>query len=36
VSMGFSLKGFLLHQPLAALLILAPLVGITLQGEGGS
>jgi hypothetical protein len=36
VSMGFSLKGCLLHQPLAALLILAPLVGITLQGEGGS
>jgi hypothetical protein len=36
VSVGFSLKGLLLYQPLAALLILAPLVGITLQGEGGS
>ncbi len=31
MSVGFSLKGLLLYQPVAALLILAPLVGVTLQ-----
>ena len=31
LSVGFSLKGLLLYQPFAALLILAPLVGVTLQ-----
>jgi hypothetical protein len=36
MSVGFSLKGLLLYQPLAALLILAPLIGVTLQGEKGS
>ena len=36
ISVGFSLKGLLLYQPIAALLILAPLVGVTLQGEKGS
>ncbi len=33
VSVGFSMKGLLLHQPFAALLILAPLLGVMLQGE---
>jgi len=33
---GFSLKGLLLYQPVAALLILAPLVGVTLQEGKGS
>ena len=36
MSVGFSLKGLLLYQPIAALLILAPLMGVTLQGEKGS
>jgi hypothetical protein len=31
MSVGFSLKGLVLYQPVAALLILAPLVGVTLQ-----
>jgi hypothetical protein len=35
-SLGFSVKGLVLYQPLAALLILSPLVGIALQGEGVS
>lgn len=36
MSLGFSLKGLLLYQPIAGLLILAPLMGVTLQGEKGS
>ncbi len=36
LSVGFSLKGLLLYQPIAALLILAPLVGVTLQEGKGS
>ncbi|HVN24387.1 MAG TPA: hypothetical protein VMT71_10490 [Syntrophorhabdales bacterium] len=36
MSVGFSLKGLLLYQPIAALLILAPLTGVMLQGEKGS
>jgi hypothetical protein len=36
LSMGFSFKGLLLYQPIAALLVLAPLMGVTLQGEKGS
>ena len=36
MSLGFSLKGLLLYQPVAALLILAPLMGVTLRGEKGS
>ncbi|HME46201.1 MAG TPA: hypothetical protein VKF36_24170 [Syntrophorhabdales bacterium] len=36
MSLGFSLKGLLLYQPIAALLILAPLMGVALQGEKGS
>jgi len=35
LSIGFSMKGLLLHQPLSALMILAPVVGVVLQ-EGGS
>jgi hypothetical protein len=35
LSVGFSMKGLLLYQPLSALMILAPLVGVLLQ-EGGS
>lgn len=33
LSTGFSLKGLVLYQPLTGLLILAPLIGVTLQGE---
>ncbi len=33
MSVGFSLKGLLLYQPVAALMILAPLAGVMLQGE---
>jgi len=36
LSVGFSFKGLLLYQPIAALLVLAPLMGVTLQGEKGS
>jgi hypothetical protein len=36
MSLGFSLKGLLLYQPIAALLILAPLMGVMLGGEKGS
>ena len=36
LSVGFSLKGLLLYQPIAALLILSPLVGVTLQEGKGS
>ncbi len=36
MSVGFSLKGLLLYQPVTALLILAPLSGVMLQGEKGS
>jgi hypothetical protein len=35
LSIGFSVKGLLLYQPLSALMLLAPLVGVVLQ-EGGS
>lgn len=35
LSVGFSMKGLLLYQPLSALLILAPLAGVVLQ-EGES
>jgi hypothetical protein len=35
LSVGFSMKGLLLYQPLSALMILAPVVGVVLQ-EGGS
>ncbi len=31
MSVGFSFKGLLLYQPVAALLIMAPLIGVTLQ-----
>ena len=36
MSLGFSIKGLLLYQPYAALLILAPLIGVMLKGEKGS
>lgn len=35
LSVGFSVKGLLMHHPVSALMLLSPLVGVVLQ-EGGS
>jgi hypothetical protein len=35
MSVGFSIKGLMLYQPITALIVLAPLLGVTLQGEKG-
>lgn len=34
MSIGFSFKGILMHQPSAALLIVSPLLGLTIKGGG--
>ena len=33
MSVGFAFKGIMVYQPVAALLIVGPLIGVTLKGE---
>jgi hypothetical protein len=35
MSIGFSFRGILMHQPSMALLIVSPLLGLTMKGAGG-